>query len=97
MILFTLFIIIVSKLTAKEMLMLLTPTYSQLDCLPISERYKNEINNKENSKIYDDNYEKIDESLKKIFGRLNNIFLLIFVYYYIIYIIYIILYNIYII
>lgn len=72
MILFTLFIIIVSKLTAKEMLMLLTPTYSQLDCLPISERHKNKINNKENPKIYDDNYEKIDESLKKIFGRLNK-------------------------
>lgn len=77
------------------MLMLLTPTYSQLDCLPISKRYENKINNKENPKIYDDNYEKIDESLKKIFGRLNNIFLiiylyiikLIFVYHYIIYII----------
>lgn len=62
------------------MLMLLTPTYSQLDCLPISKRYKNKINNKENPKIYDDNYEKIDESLKKIFGRLNNIFLIIYLY-----------------
>lgn len=62
------------------MLMVLTPTYSQLDCLPISKRYENKINNKENPKIYDDNYEKIDESLKKIFGRLNNIFLIIYLY-----------------
>lgn len=75
------------------MLMLLSPTYSQLDCLPISERYKNKINSKENPKIYNNNYEKIDESLKKIFGTLNNIFLIIYLYIIKLIFVYIYIYN----